>query len=126
MQKVCLNSNIILKYFDKEIFGKHRTNLEIFICFSGEVDLKLCYVFVEGGPDALELARKCTLNGAPLVIVNNSGRVADVISYAYKNLPAEKPQILIPSENSETSSINSNKHDKKYVFMLFGGKLFYY
>ena len=53
--------------------------------FLGDVDVKLCCVLVEGGPDALAMAVKNAKRSTPLVIVNNSGRISDAISYAFKN-----------------------------------------
>ncbi len=47
---------------------------------------------VEGGPDALLLAYKNIQRGTPLVVVNNSGRISDALSYGYKLTEPEAPK----------------------------------
>ena len=49
------------------------------------MDVKVCTIMVEGGPDALSLAYNNIKRGTPLVVVNDSGRIADAIAYAYKS-----------------------------------------
>ncbi len=72
-----------------------------------EVDVKLCGVLVEGGRDALALAYNNIKRNIPLVVINNSGRVSDVICFAYMN--TEPKEIGINEEESDHTGSEQRK-----------------
>uniref|UniRef100_A0A8C6XHV8 Transient receptor potential cation channel subfamily M member 2 n=1 Tax=Naja naja TaxID=35670 RepID=A0A8C6XHV8_NAJNA len=123
----CLDSNhshFIL--VDDGTHGKYgveiplRTKLEKYISeqtkVKGGVAIKIPIVCVvlEGGPGTLDTIYNAINNGTPCVIVEGSGRVADVIAQV-SNLPSHKISIFVSRpESSEmgrhTSPINQSIH----------------
>ena len=49
----------------------------------GELDVKLVGVVIDGGLYTLQLAHAHIKRKSPIVIVNNSGRMANILAYAY-------------------------------------------
>ena len=41
-------------------------------------------ILVEGGPNSIKQACEAVKNGTPIVIVDNSGRAADALAFAFK------------------------------------------
>ena len=49
------------------------------------INVPVVCVVVEGGPGTLETVMRALQSGTPAVIVEGSGRAADVLAYAYWN-----------------------------------------
>ncbi|XP_064594682.1 transient receptor potential cation channel subfamily M member-like 2 isoform X2 [Liolophura sinensis] len=64
---------------------------------SGTVDdgikVPLVLLVLEGGPGTLETVYSSIRKGTPAVIVQGSGRVADILAYAYKNAHEEEVEV---------------------------------
>ena len=53
--------------------------------FSDNIAVPVVCVVVEGGPGTLETVMRALQTGTPAVIVEGSGRAADLLAYAYTN-----------------------------------------
>ena len=52
-------------------------------------------LLLEGGSDAINEVRDNLASGQPCVIVDGSGRAADILSYAYKNAVKKKVRLML-------------------------------
>ena len=52
----------------------------------------VCLV-LEGGPGTLETVKSAIQSGTPAVIVDGSGRAADILAYAYNNSREEEVEV---------------------------------
>ena len=48
---------------------------------------------MEGGPGTLETVKSAIQSGTPAVIVDGSGRAADILAYAYNNSREEEVEV---------------------------------
>ena len=70
-----------------------------------EVDVKLCGVLVEGDQGALEYSYNIVKRGVPLVVMNDSGKMADAISFLRRS-----------REKKEKNGASSNDLEHEFVF----------
>lgn len=55
------------------------------VCCTETQKIKLCCVVMEGGPGTLDTVHGSVGNGTPVVLIKHSGRVADLLVFAYEN-----------------------------------------
>ena len=76
-----------------------------FLSFIDEVDVKLCGVLVEGDQEALEYSYNIVKRGVPLVVVNDSGKMADAVSISFRSKESDE----------EKSGASSKDRQKKFI-----------
>ncbi|XP_078332506.1 transient receptor potential cation channel subfamily M member-like 2 isoform X3 [Crassostrea virginica] len=57
---------------------------------NAQVFVPVVLLVLEGGPGTLETAHQAVANNTPIVIVQGSGRAADILAYAYQNSTGEE------------------------------------
>ncbi|KAK3101394.1 hypothetical protein FSP39_003210, partial [Pinctada imbricata] len=58
------------------------------------VTIPVVLLVLEGGPGTLETAHQAIANNTPVVIVEGSGRAADILAYAYLNSQGEEVEVF--------------------------------
>ena len=91
-----------------EIFIKCYSRACVFSQSKDELDVKLCGVLVEGDQEALEYAYNSVKRGVPLVVMNNSGKIANAISFVIRS-----------SEREEKSGAGPKDLEHKFIILNF-------
>ena len=73
------------------------------------MDVKLVSVVVEGGGDTLQIVLSNIKRNVPTVIINNSGKISDILAYAFYNADFDQLEQEIDSKVRNLTNTGSHK-----------------
>ncbi|XP_077993759.1 transient receptor potential cation channel subfamily M member 2-like [Glandiceps talaboti] len=84
----------------------------------GNLTIPTVCLVLEGGPGTLETVRSAIYNDTPVVIVAGSGRAADLLTWAVRNIRTENAKFMQKKLRSKVQSMFGQKHMDKSIQLV--------